>query len=88
MLLKDGEYFYFDLIGACVFEGPKCLGVVQQIDRIMLDDYLLVETHDELVVDGLSRNFLIPYIKDYVEVFDMQQKMLYVKGAMDLLQSS
>lgn len=57
--LKEGEFFYFDIIGLDVIEGGEKLGVVRDIERIGAVDYLIVEVAGvvevvEAVADSLG----------------------------------
>ncbi|OBV28699.1 16S rRNA processing protein RimM [Helicobacter sp. CLO-3] len=51
--LKEGEFFYFDIIGLDVIEAGEKLGVVRDIERIGAVDYLIVEAVGA-VVDSLG----------------------------------
>ena len=86
--LKEGEYFWFDLIGAFVQEGDLRLGEVTEIDRIVHTDYLIVKTDSALVEKGLPKKFYIPYIPKYVDRFDEQSKTVLTHGAYDILEAS
>ena len=86
--LKEGEFFWFDLIGAQVFENEFELGTVEQIERIGTLDYLLVKTSSFFVDKGLTESFLIPYIDQFVISFDCENKVVTVKGGIDLLEAS
>lgn len=87
--LEDGEFFWFDIIGCAIVEGDKTLGVVKEIHRYPVDDYLEVTTSSELVEKELPKNFLIPYIKEeYILNVDLENKSIEVKGAYDILENS
>ena len=86
--LKDGEYFWFDMIGAEVKEGDKTLGKVAEIDRIANTDYLIVKTDKALVDEELPKRFYIPYIPRYIDRFDDSEKVVYTKDAFDILEAS
>jgi len=55
--LKEGEYFWFDIQGCNLYEGELCLGEVVDIQRLPQNDYLLVDTHSDLVAQGLPKSF-------------------------------
>jgi 16S rRNA processing protein RimM len=86
--LKEGEYFWFDLVGAVVKEGDLVLGKVDEIDRIVNTDYLIVRTDAKLVEKGLSKKFYIPYIPKYIDHFDEVSKTVLTEGAYDILEAS
>ncbi|MDD5210991.1 MAG: ribosome maturation factor RimM [Sulfuricurvum sp.] len=86
--LKKGEFFWFDLIGLAVFEGDIALGVLDEIERIGPQDYLLVKTGSALVAKGLAETFLIPYIDRFVLKTDLEAKKIMVDGGLDLLEAS
>jgi len=86
--LKEGEFFWFDLIGLAIFEGDTALGVLDEIERIGPQDYLLVKTDSALVAKGLPETFLIPYIDRFVLKADLEAKKIMVDGGLDLLEAS
>jgi 16S rRNA processing protein RimM len=86
--LKEGEFFWFDLIGLAIFEGDIALGVLDEIERIGPQDYLLVKTDSALVAKGLPETFLIPYIDRFVLKADLEAKKIMVDGGLDLLEAS
>ncbi len=86
--LKEGEYFWFDLIGLSIFEGDVLLGVLDEIERIGPQDYLSVKTDGALVAKGLPESFLIPYIDRFVLKADLEMKRIMVEGGLDLLEAS
>jgi len=65
------------------------LGVIGDIERIAMTDYLKVTTDKTLVAQKLPKTFYIPYIIDvYIDHFDEAQKRLYTKDAYALLEAS
>lgn len=86
--LDEGEFFWFDLLGASVVEGESVLGKVQEIERIGPLDYLLVATDTTFVSKGLPSTFLIPYIDRFVIKTDAVAKVVTVEGGLDLLEAS
>ena len=83
--LKKDEYFWFDIIGCDVFEDGKRLGKVKDIERADVD-YLVIDTDEELVKNGYPKRFLIDF-KRNVEDVDLENKKIYAKKAMELLDS-
>jgi len=86
--LKDGQYFWFDIIGASVVENSETLGVVKDIQRLPQGDYLLVDTDSKLVENGFAKSFLIPYIPQFVSDVDTDSKIVEVVNSKDILEAS
>lgn len=86
--LGEGQHFWFDILGCEVYEGDKRLGVVKEVERIAITDYLSVETDDALVNAGESKSFLVPYQAPFILSTDIDTKRINVQGAIDLLQAS
>ncbi len=86
--LKEGEYFWFDLIGSSVLENGEVLGIVKEIQRLPQGDYLLVNTDKKLVENGYAKTFLIPYIKQFVKEVNVDKKEIEVSGSKDILEAS
>jgi 16S rRNA processing protein RimM len=86
--LEDGQYFYFDIEGCSVVQGDLVLGVVNDIQRMLDIDYLVIDTDKSLVDEGFSKSFLLPYIERYVLTTDTEEKKIYTKDAKDILEAS
>lgn len=86
--LKEGEFFWFDVVGCNVFEDDKCLGTVKEIERIGIVDYLILKTEEKLVSKGFVKSFLIPYQKEFVLQTDIDNKIIKTSGAFDILEAS
>jgi 16S rRNA processing protein RimM len=86
--LKEGQHFWFDIIGCTVKQDNEILGVVEDIQRMADIDYLSVKTENTLVESGLSKHFLLPYIERYVLKADTEEKIVYTKDAKDILEAS
>ena len=86
--LEDGEHFWFDIDDCEVYEDGKLLGVVYEVERITVSNYLSVITDKKLVEAGYSKKFLIPYFKPFVLSTDVEKKVITVSGAMDILEAS
>ncbi|MFT2649248.1 ribosome maturation factor RimM [Helicobacter pylori] len=87
-VLKDGEFFYCDLVGLSVVEENEILGKVIEIQRISQIDYFLVETARSLVGKGLAKIFLIPYRDFYIKEILLQDKKITTNNAKTLLENS
>ncbi len=86
--LKEGEFFWFDIIGAKIEEEGKILGEVKDIERISSNDYLIVKTDKSLVEKKFPKIFYIPFIDQFIERFDEKNKTVYTKRAFDILENS
>jgi 16S rRNA processing protein RimM len=86
--LKEGQHFWFDVIGCVVKQDDEVLGMVEEIQRMADTDYLSVKTDKNLLEAGLSKNFLLPYIERYIIKVDTEEKIVYTKDAKDILEAS
>ena len=86
--LEDGEHFWFDIEGCRVVEDGKLLGIVEEIDRISITNYLIVKTDEALVKEGYAKSFLIPFNKPFTLSTDIKEKVITVSGGMDILEAS
>ena len=86
--LEEGEHFWFDIIGVRVFEEGVSLGVVEEMDRIATTTYLQIRTDDALVQAGEAKRFLLPYEARHIEKKAIEEGILHVKGALDILRAS
>ena len=86
--LEEDEFFWFEIIGSKVFQEDLELGVVKDIERLSAGDYLLVKTSKELVEKELPKSFYIPYIDRYIDRFDKEKSIVFVKDGFELLESS
>lgn len=86
--LKEGEFFWFDMIGLSVYEDDKLLGEVSEIERIANQDYLHVKSDGSLTKDGLAKFFLIPYLDRFIIKTDLEKKCVHVRDGLSLLESS
>ena len=86
--LKEGQHFWFDIIGCTVMQDALVLGTVKDIQRMGDTDYLAIDTDKELVETGLTKNFLLPYIERYILNANIEEKIVYTKDAKDILEAS
>jgi len=86
--LEKGEYFWFDLENCQVYEDGKCLGVVKEIERLNITNYLSIITDESLVENGLAKSFLVPFIEPFKVAVDVEKKRITLSGAMDILEAS
>lgn len=86
--LKDGQHFWFDIVGAVVKDTEEILGTVQEVQRLGDTDYLYIKTDEILVNSGLPKTFLVPYIDRYIIKTDTDTKIILTKDAKDILEAS
>jgi len=86
--LKEGQHFWFDIIGCTVKQGDEVLGLVTDIQRMADTDYLVIATDEALVNADFSKSFLLPYIDRYVLTVGLEEKIVYTKDAKDILEAS
>ena len=86
--LEKGEFFYFDIIGCEIYENNQRLGEVEDIDEVGANNLFLVKTDEILITKGLKKSFYIPYIDIYVEKVDVENKKIYTKNAILILENS
>lgn len=86
--LKEGEHFWFDIIGCIVKQDDEILGQVIDIQRMADTDYLAIKTEERLVKAGLSKHFLLPYIERYIIYADTDAKIITTQDAKDILEAS
>ncbi len=86
--LKEGQHFWFDIIGCSVKQDDEVLGEVTDIQRMADTDYLVIKTDEKLVKEDLSKSFLLPYIDRYILSVGLEEKIVYTKDAKDILVAS
>lgn len=86
--LKEGQYFWFDLIGSSVVENSETLGVIKDIQRLPQGDYLLITTDSKLVALDFAKSFLLPYLPVFVQAVDISNKTVTTVNAKDILEAS
>jgi len=86
--LEEGEFFWFDIIGCEVYENEVLLGVVSEMERISVSNYLSIKTDEKLIKNGLSKSFLLPYHEPFVISTDIDEKIINVSGGLDILEAS
>jgi len=86
--LEEGQHFWFDIMDCEVYEEGRRLGVVIEIERIGITDYLSIKTDDVLIGEGKSKSFLVPYQAPFILKTDIEAKRIDVTGALDILQAS
>ncbi|EAU00410.1 ribosome maturation factor RimM [Campylobacter curvus] len=86
--LKEGEFFYFDVLGLNIVENGEILGVVKDIEDNLNNALLYVKTSDDLVSIGFAKNFYVPYIDRFVISVSLENKEILTKDAKSILENS
>lgn len=87
--LDENEFFWFDIVGCKVIENGQELGVVSEIHRYPLDDYLEINTAQNLVDEKFSKTFLVPYnMENYIVNVDIEKKTIETKNSFEILENS
>ena len=86
--LEKGEHFFFDIEDCEVYEDEKLLGVVKEVERIAITNYLIIVTDESLVESGLPKIFLVPFVEPFKVSVDIDNKIITLRGAMDILEAS
>ena len=86
--LNEDEYFFFDLEDCEIYENGKKLGVVYEVQRINITNYLSIVTDEVLVKEGFAKSFLVPFIKPFKVDVNIDKKIITLSGAMDILRAS
>ncbi len=88
--LQEREYLWQEMIGVSVCdtlgESNMKLGVITDIERIGTLDYLIIATDSMLVSKGLSKQFLIPNIAQFV--LSLSPQGVITRNALALLEES
>ncbi len=88
-VLKENEFFWFDIIDCKIVEDNQTLGVVKDIHRYPLDDYLEIQTDIKLISKNLPKTFLIPYKKNiYILDVDITNKTINTQKCFEILENS
>ena len=70
--LPKGSYFIHDLLGSKVYRNGEKFGSLKDVLRFPANDVYVIE-------DTRGEEILIPAIKDYIESFDREKKILVIK---------
>ena len=87
--LDENEFFWFDIVNCKVYEDNKLLGIVKEMHRFPLDDYMEIVTAESLVKENLPKTFLVPFkFENYVIDVDVDNKVIKVKNSFEILENS
>ena len=65
------------------------LGKVKEVQRYPLNDYLDIDTDEELIKKGLPKVFLIPHIfNKYISEVNVEKKTIKVINSLEILENS
>lgn len=73
--LPEDHYFIHDLLGSTVLRNGQVFGVIK--------DVLAYPANDVYVIDNLGKEILIPAVKQFVESFNPEKKILILKPGDD-----
>ena len=77
MILNKDEYLNSDLVGLNVYVDNKNIGIVKRIDKY--------PAHDIIVIKGISREYMVPYVKEFVNEIDLGNKKIIINNIEGLI---
>lgn len=86
--LGKKEFFWFDIMKCKIVDDGKLLGVVKDIHRYPISDYLEIDTAVLLIEQELPKNFLVPYTDQYIIKVDLENKIIETRDCLAILQNS
>ena len=95
--LQQDEFFYFDIVGCEIIEDSAILGVVVDIERIGNIDYFIIQAQKRSqkspqknphMNHAKQKTFLIPYINQYIQKVDIENKQILSQNAKYILEQS
>jgi 16S rRNA processing protein RimM len=86
--LEEKQFFWFDIVGCSIKQDDEILGVVTDIQRMPLSDYLYIKTSKEFTDKKMPNSFLLPYIDNYIQKVDIENKIIFAINAKDILETS
>ena len=69
--LPENHYFIHDLVGSKVLRNGEEFGIIK--------DVLVFPANDVYVIDNFGKEILIPAVKDFIESFNPEKKILILK---------
>lgn len=75
--LKEGEYYFSDLINLDVYVNEELIGKVIRVESGIRSNYLRINTNDQ--------EKLVPFLPAFIEKVDLQNKKIVVKKIEGLL---
>lgn len=86
--LKQGEFFYFDIIGCSVSENNQNLGIIEDIMQVGGGFLFLLKTDENLLNQGLAKEFYIPYNDNFILDIDIKAKQIKAQNSLEILKNS
>jgi 16S rRNA processing protein RimM len=86
--LSKKQHFWFDIIGSKIIEDDKTLGIVKDISRLPIADYLEISTTQELIDQKLPKVFMIPYLDQYILEVNTKSKTIKTQNTFEILENS
>ena len=86
--LENKQFFWFDMLDCMIQEEDQELGIIKDIQRMPLSDYLEIETTVILQEKKYPNRFLLPYTDDFIIKVDIKNKIILVKNAIGILEAS
>lgn len=86
--LKNGEFFYFDILGCALSQDSQILGIVDDIMQTGAGFLFLLKTDESLINQGLAKEFYIPYNDHFIIKIDIKNKQITAKNSLEILQNS
>lgn len=86
--LGEDQYFWYDIIDCEIKEGKQTLGIVKDIQRFAIDDFLFITTDKKLQEKEYPKSFLIPYIDRYIVDVNIETKTITTKDTLEILLNS
>jgi 16S rRNA processing protein RimM len=74
--LPTGYFFIHDMVQSKVFRNEKEFGILKDVLKFPANDVYLIE-------DNEGKEILIPAVKDFIENFDAEKKILTLKPGDD-----
>ena len=77
LVLNKDEYLDSDLVGLDVYVDNKNIGIVKRIDKY--------PAHDIIVIKGISKEYMVPYVKEFVNDIDLVNKKIIINNIEGLI---
>lgn len=76
--LNENEYLDEDLIGLEVYQKDSLIGSVKRIDKY--------KANDIIVVKGKNKDYLVPYIDEFIKKIDLNHKKIIINDIKGLIE--
>lgn len=75
--IDDDTFYYYELLNMEVYYNDKNIGIISEVNDNGAQDLLRVK--------GKDVNFLVPFVNDFVEFVDVENKKIILKNLEGLL---